>query len=350
MTMSLSQQKIKINLVNKTRLHIYKIIIKICLMLVYNAIIFASKKGVRGMPFYFQRGDLVAAQCDAIVNASNVNLKMVEGVGRAIFHKAGDKELTNACKQIGHCDVGGAVMTPSFNLTNAKAIIHAVGPIYINGKHGEEKNLRKTYRSVFQIALENNFKTLAFPLLSGEFNYPLKECYEIAQDEFKNFLAEHKDFKIYMILFKNFPENVSEDEQSKLSKFILKNFDTNANKNIKNSKKSNKEFIETIRSIQNNKNISDEDLAFRSNFSPDDLNKILSEQKELPSKNICFALAVGLEATKDEFVKILNSIGVESVKDDMTGLVTAYFLEKKEFNLFKINTVLFNYDVRPLGL
>ena len=46
------------------------------------------------MPFYFKRGDLVATECDAIVNASNVNLKMVEGVGRAIFHKAGDKELT----------------------------------------------------------------------------------------------------------------------------------------------------------------------------------------------------------------------------------------------------------------
>ena len=173
------------------------------------------------MPFYFKRGDLVATECDAIINASNVNLKMVEGVGRAIFHKAGDKELTNACKQIGHCDVGAAVMTPSFNLTNAKAIIHAVGPIYINGKHGEEKNLRKVYRSVFKIALENNFKTLAFPLLSGEFNYPLRECYEIAEDEIKNFLKDHKDFKVYMILFKNFPENVSEDEQTRLSKLLV---------------------------------------------------------------------------------------------------------------------------------
>ena len=48
------------------------------------------------------QGDITRLSCDAIVNASNVNLKMVEGVGRAIFHKAGDKELTNACKQIGH--------------------------------------------------------------------------------------------------------------------------------------------------------------------------------------------------------------------------------------------------------
>lgn len=302
------------------------------------------------MPFYFKRGDLVATECDAIVNASNVNLKMVEGVGRAIFHKAGDKELTYACKQIGHCDVGHAVLTPSFNLTNAKAIIHAVGPIYINGKHDEEKNLRKVYQSVFKIALDNNFKTLAFPLLSGEFNYPLRECYEIAEDEIKKFLMNHRDFKIYMILFKNFPENISEDEQTRLSKFILNNFKTNANTGYKSINKSNETFINTIRSIQKKKNISDEDLAFRSNFTPEDLNKVLSLQDILPTKNVCFALAVGLEANKEEFTEIIKSIGYDSIKDDMSGLVTAYYLEKKEFDIFKINRVLFNYDVRPLGL
>ena len=302
------------------------------------------------MPFYFKRGDLVATECDAIVNASNVNLKMVEGVGRAIFHKAGDKELTYACKQIGHCDVGYAVLTPSFNLTNAKAIIHAVGPIYINGKHDEEKNLRKVYQSVFKIALDNNFKTLAFPLLSGEFNYPLRECYEIAEDEIKKFLMNHRDFKIYMILFKNFPENISEDEQTRLSKFILNNFKTNANTGYKYINKSNETFINTIRSIQKKKNISDEDLAFRSNFTPEDLNKVLSLQDILPTKNVCFALAVGLEANKEEFTEIIKSIGFDSIKDDMSGLVTAYYLEKKEFDIFKINRVLFNYDVRPLGL
>lgn len=302
------------------------------------------------MPFYFKRGDLVATECDAIVNASNVNLKMVEGVGRAIFHKAGDKELTYACKQIGHCDVGHAVLTPSFNLTNAKAIIHAVGPIYINGKHDEEKNLRKVYQSVFKIALDNNFKTLAFPLLSGEFNYPLRECYEIAEDEIKKFLMNHRDFKIYMILFKNFPENISEDEQTRLSKFILNNFKTNANTGYKSINKSNETFINTIRSIQKKKNISDEDLAFRSNFTPEDLNKVLSLQDILPTKNVCFALAVGLEANKEEFTEIIKSIGFDSIKDDMSGLVTAYYLEKKEFDIFKINRALFNYDVRPLGL
>ena len=178
----------------------------------------------------------------------------------------------------------------------------------------------------------------------------MRECYEIAEDEIKKFLMNHRDFKIYMILFKNFPENISEDEQTRLSKFILNNFKTNANTGYKSINKSNETFINTIRSIQKKKNISDEDLAFRSNFTPEDLNKVLSLQDILPTKNVCFALAVGLEANKEEFTEIIKSIGFDSIKDDMSGLVTAYYLEKKEFDIFKINRVLFNYDVRPLGL
>lgn len=302
------------------------------------------------MPFYFKKGDLVATECDAIVNASNVNLKMVEGVGRAIFHKAGDIELTNACKKIGHADVGDAVITPSFNLTNAKAIIHAVGPIYINGKHDEEKNLRKVYRKVFSLALEHNYKTLAFPLLSGEFNYPLRECYEIAEEEITKFLFDHRDFKVYMVLFKNFPENISEDEQNKLSKFILKNFKGNAgvsNVIIENKKK----FIETVRTIQAKKEMKDNDLAYYSNYTPDDLNKILDNDSDVfPSKNTCCALAIALHATKDEFISLLSSAGYQSINDDMTGLVTAYFIENKEYNIFVVNRALFNYSTKPLGL
>ena len=103
------------------------------------------------MALYLVRGDLVSMDVDAIIANANVNLKMVEGVSRAIFHRAGDLLLQEACRKIGHCDVGKAVMTLSFNITNCKAIIHAVGPNYINGKHGEEKNLRNAYKSVFKI-------------------------------------------------------------------------------------------------------------------------------------------------------------------------------------------------------
>ena len=175
------------------------------------------------MPFFVQKGDLVSMNVDCIVNDSNVNLSMVEGVGRAIFHKAGDAVLAKACKEIGHCDVGKAVITPAFGIENTKAIIHAVGPIYINGKHDEEKNLISAYLSSLNLAIENGYKSIAFPLLSGTFNYPLKECYEIGTRAIKEFIKNHNDIDVYMIMYKNFPQMLTEETQIALTKYIIDN-------------------------------------------------------------------------------------------------------------------------------
>ena len=77
---------------------------------------------------------------DAIVNAANSGLWAGGGVCGAIFKVAGYKELENACKKIGHCDTGNAVITPGF-ASNAKYIIHAVGPQWRGGTHNESELL-----------------------------------------------------------------------------------------------------------------------------------------------------------------------------------------------------------------
>lgn len=79
-------------------------------------------------------------EVDAIVNAANSQLQAGGGVCGAIFEEAGYKELTAACRKIGHCETGSAVITPGFSL-KAKYIIHAVGPIWNGGNSGEAKLL-----------------------------------------------------------------------------------------------------------------------------------------------------------------------------------------------------------------
>ena len=73
---------------------------------------------------------------DAVVNAANDALREGTGVCGAIFHDAGSAEMTAACRAIGHCDEGSAVITPGFRLP-ARYVIHAVGPRYRDGIHGE---------------------------------------------------------------------------------------------------------------------------------------------------------------------------------------------------------------------
>ncbi len=301
------------------------------------------------MPFYLRRGDLVSAQVDAIVNASNVNLKMVEGVGRAIFHKAGDEELTNACKQIGHCDVGNAVMTPSFNLTNCKAIIHAVGPIWINGKHDEEKNLRSAYNRSLQLCLENGFKSVAFPLLSGEFNYPLDFAYETAESVFSKFLKKNPDFTIYMILFKNFPDFSDEDSRAKLTNYIISRYNKEK-RELDEVKDTNEDFVKLLRKFQKEKEISDDELILNSNVSREIFNEVISNKDKIPTKHWVLAICVGLKLNEKEVAKLLGSLGYNSVDDYVVTLIVIYFASKNNFNIFEINCYLFLYEAKPLGL
>ena len=88
--------------------------------------------------------DITDLDTDAIVNAANEGLWAGSGVCGAIFAAAGHDRLQAACNKIGHCDTGSAVITDGFDL-KAKYIIHAVGPVYRDGQHGEPKQLYGAY-------------------------------------------------------------------------------------------------------------------------------------------------------------------------------------------------------------
>lgn len=297
------------------------------------------------MPFFVEKGDLVSMNVDALVNAANVNLSMVEGVGRAIYHKAGDAELAKACKAIGHCDVGDAVMTAPFGITNTKAIFHAVAPIYVNGKHDEEENLRKVYNKCLELALSNNFTSIAFPLLSGEFNYPLKECYAIAVDVMKNFLKTHLDMNIYLVMYKNFPEMISEETQIALTKYII---DCKAS-NFSNVE-SNDVFEDLLKKHIKKSGLTLEDVAYRSNVRKTYLDSLLAKKnKENIDKDTIISLSVGLGLTKEEMNKLLISKGFVIEPSIVANLIVCYFLDHKDFDIYKINSTLFQYGFKPLG-
>ena len=125
------------------------------------------------------KGDISVQQVDAIVNSANPSLLAGGGVCGAI-HKAAGPELEVACKEIGRCGVGTAVITPAFNLP-AKFVIHAVGPRWLDGTRGEPQLLEQCYASIFRLVAENDFCSVAIPSIStGIYHYPLDAAVEIA--------------------------------------------------------------------------------------------------------------------------------------------------------------------------
>jgi len=128
--------------------------------------------------------DITRVIADAIVNAANTQLHMGGGVCGAIFRAAGMEKLTDACAAIGGCPTGSAVLTPAFDISTARYIIHAVGPIYSRYTAEEARRLlRSAYVSAIQLAVENGCTSLAFPAIStGIYGYPLEEACKEAVD------------------------------------------------------------------------------------------------------------------------------------------------------------------------
>jgi O-acetyl-ADP-ribose deacetylase len=124
-------------------------------------------------------GDITTLTVDAIVNAANESLLGGGGVDGAI-HRAAGPQLLAACREIGGCPTGEARITSGFRLP-AKWVIHAVGPVWTDGRHGEPEKLAACYRNSLELAREKQLRTVAFPAIStGVYGYPKREAAAVA--------------------------------------------------------------------------------------------------------------------------------------------------------------------------
>ncbi len=138
------------------------------------------------------QGDITEQDTEAIVNAANERLIPGGGVDGAIHRKGGPSILEELRAKYTHCPTGEAVITGAGNL-KAKYIIHTVGPIYKNGKSGEEELLASAYKNSLLKALEYNINSVSFPSLStGAYGYPLKDASQIALKTVISFLKEYQ--------------------------------------------------------------------------------------------------------------------------------------------------------------
>jgi O-acetyl-ADP-ribose deacetylase (regulator of RNase III) len=128
------------------------------------------------------QANIVTLDVDAIVNAANTTLLGGGGVDGAI-HRAAGPELLAECRTLGGCATGQARITRGYRLS-ARYVIHTVGPVYRDGRHGEPELLASCYRTSLALAAEHGIRTIAFPAIScGAYRFPLEDAVAIAVRE-----------------------------------------------------------------------------------------------------------------------------------------------------------------------
>jgi len=351
-------------------------------------------------------------QVDAIVNAANTGLRAGGGVCGAIFNAAGAGRLQKACDELAPIKTGDAVITEGYSLP-AKYVIHAAGPVYRDGTHGEEELLRSCYVKALELAEKYDCESIAFPLISsGIYGYPKDEALAVATDAIGGWLMKN-DMDVSLVIFDKAAFSLSHELLGAVKTFIDENYvdqqnftysrkrpqkrdesvtfealtssgseiPADADRVPKRDKadhtsgsidflavaeaqipmskregapadmlgKLDEPFSITLLRLIDAKGKTDAQIYKRANLDRKLFSKIRTGKGYMPGKKTVVALAVALELNLPETRNLLERAGFALSRSLLFDVIVEYFISRKKYNIFEINNMLFEYDQQLLG-
>ncbi|MCD7808386.1 MAG: macro domain-containing protein [Erysipelotrichaceae bacterium] len=336
------------------------------------------------MPLKLIHADITEMNTEAIVNAANVNLKQGGGVCGTIFEKAGAKQMKKACDKYSPIKIGDAIITPGFHL-QAKYVIHAVGPIYQDGNHHEKELLESAYTNSLELAIKKHIHSISFPLISaGIYGYPKKEALDIAINTITSFLNNHElEVNIILLdkeavklsedlyqniehyidtyyeetrdrLFENQSINVSpliakQEKDSNIKSCFFEESDDSYNTLEELIQEQHETFSEMLLRLIDERHLTDVEVYKKANIDRKLFSKIRSNKDYHPKKSTVFSFAISLKLNLDETIDLLDTAGYSLSYSQKNDYIISYFIENKEYDIFKINEALFFYDLPLLA-
>lgn len=337
------------------------------------------------MPFSIVRNDIARVRADVLVNAANERLAAGGGVCGAIFAGAGASRMAAACAQIGSCPTGSAVTTPGFDLP-CRWVVHAVGPIWRGGTHGERELLRSCYRSVFAEVERLGATSVAFPLISaGIFGYPVREALDVARVEASAFLDDHPDVEVTLVVFTRDVVAQGVALLGELREYVDDAYVDNSPHLYDRSAELRElcapeayptaasapaptpsapvtpdelaerlahldaSFSEALLALIDERGLTDAQVYRRANLSRQLFSKIRSKPDYRPSKPTAVALALALGLTLPQTQELLAHAGLTLSRSSKFDVIVEFYLARGVHDVMAVNEALFAFDQPLLG-
>ena len=357
------------------------------------------------MPFQIIRNDITRVKADAIVNTANPKPFIGSGTDSAIYEAAGRDDLLAERKRIGDIAPGAAVYTSAFGLS-AKYIIHTVGPVWVDGSHGEREILHSCYNKSLSLAAELKCRSIAFPLIaSGAYGFPKDEALNIAMAEIGKFLLTH-EMKITLVVFGRRALALSEKLMGSVKQYIddhavghlkVKEYGSTPQNNRRRReleqlenlvrydiatdseplgistgstphfeeepqdtfstadslddylRRSEKSFQEQLFELIKEKQLSDVTVYKKANISRKVFSSIRCKPDYKPKKKTAVAFGIALELDMPAMSDLLARAGFALSPSYTFDLIISYFISEKLYDVDQINLVLFEYGQPLLG-
>ena len=334
------------------------------------------------MPLEIVRNDITKMAVDAIVNAANETLLGGGGVDGCI-HRAAGPELLEECKTLGGCETGNAKLTKAYRLP-CKYVIHTVGPIWNDGKHGEREKLVSSYRTSLALAREKECESVAFPLISaGAYGYPKDQALRVAIDTISEFLMEN-DMTVYLVIFDRASFKISEKLFADIAEYIDDHYvDEHSDSRQERMRREcapygpedivfscaigvdgllenencledmlfelDAGFSETLLKLIDRTGKKDSEIYKKANVDRKLFSKIRNNPDYKPSKTTAVAFAIALELDLDETKDFIGRAGFALSHSSKFDIIIEYFIKQKKYDVFEINETLFAFDQSLLG-
>lgn len=353
------------------------------------------------MPFKIVRNDITHVKADVIVNTANPKPIYASGTDLAVYQAAGADKLLAERKKIGCIERGDIAVTGAYAL-NAKYIIHTVGPVWVDGMHKEFETLESCYAKSLQKALELGCDSIAFPLIStGVYGFPKDKALRIAVSVFSRFLLEN-EMQIILVVFDKKSFQLSGQLVGEIDSFIDANYIRQKRRSEYSRRPFRRSIIESditydsevyeecsryteaeesepelLMSVpmpekamsleEELKNVGmsfhdklfeligesgmdNKDVWKRANLDRKHFSKIQCDEKYHPKKKTVMALCIALELDLEQAKDLLARADWAFSPSSKVDLIVQKAIIDKQYDIYQLNLVLFQYTNEILGV